>query len=225
MNSDFLLVQRKLYSGQPFSLIRFGDGEYNILGNIPCKRKGFEFNPNNLFDSAFRADLTASLIEEGGENYFVGIPNTKTIQNTRLHNYLKSHIKGTIIGADVFINENYISFLTEILATFDSYDIILVANAKSDISKLPFPITKFYAIMDSAWRTHENLYETILLDLEYTERRTIVLVAGGPYSCHLIHQMWQLNNKHTYLDIGSTLDPWFFYKYTRKYHERLDREE
>jgi len=57
------------------------------------------------------------------------------------------------------------------------------------------------------------------LDLEASTRLgAIFLVAAGPLSEILIHELWQVNPRNAYLDIGSTLDPILFHRKSRDYH-------
>ena len=72
-------IFKKIENKEPFALIRFGDGEKNILNNVACNRKGFSFDPGDIRDCEFREELMDSLIYNGGKNYFIGIDDANLI--------------------------------------------------------------------------------------------------------------------------------------------------
>jgi hypothetical protein len=213
MNKELNLILNKIKNKQPFALIRFGDGEKNIINNIECNRKGFSYDPGDIRDSEFRYNLIKSLEYNGGKNYFVGLNDSK----------LEKEVKGTIISPMIFVNQNYIDFLKKITPLFN--DCILIANKKGNIDKLPFKPLDVIKIEDKFWHNteSESLHIGLLYWL-YDKSTQIILVAGGAWSNVLIHRLWQSNKNHIYIDIGSTLDPFLFGKKTRKYQERLEND-
>ncbi len=211
MKTDLEKIMNLIKDEIPFSLIRFGDGEENILNNIPCKRQGFEYDSGDVRDQKFRLELEKSLNFYGGNRYFVGTNN------------FNLSIQGTIISPAIFINQNYPSFLNNIKRVLENRIIYLVCNISGDDRKLPFNIENTYYINDSNWRYEEDLHNLILKHIEKEEKSVIVLIAGGPYSNILIHKLWKTNSENTYIDLGSVLDPYLFGQNTRKYHERLKR--
>lgn len=200
-------IRKEVY----FSLIRFGDGEENILNNVACKRQGFEYDPGDSRDNKFRVELYDSLLHCSGRKYFVGTNN------------FNLNVGATVISPAIFVNKNYLSFLNEGIRAIKERSIYFVGNVRSDISKLPFNIEKFYAIPHTAWRYEQNLHNLILEDLKKEVHPVVVLVAGGPFSNVLIHKLWKNHSRHSYVDIGSVLDPFLFGEYTRKYHERMKK--
>lgn len=203
----------KIERSEPFALVRFGDGERAIINNVACNRKGFTYDPNNWKDTEFREQLIDSL-EYKAYNYIVGVNDEE----------LEQRVKSERISASIFINANYPKFV-KWLPKLKDYKIILVANRMAKYYTLPFKLNKLYPIDNSAWRTEDPI---ITIDLGYTlklERQPlVVLVAGGAYSCVLINRLWRFNQKHILLDVGSTLDPFFFCKKTRLYHRRLNND-
>jgi len=195
----------------PFSLIRFGDGEKNILDNIPCKRKGFEFNSEHPMNKLFRSELQESL-EYKSKNYFVGTN----------HPDLKKQVKSQNISASLFVNANYLVFLEKMIPILRKREAILICHIDGKIHKLPFELEKKYTLYNQAW-LHEDCIEDYILNyLSLKKKQRIVLVAGGPFSNVLIHRLWKINKRHIFLDVGSVFDTFLFGKNTRKYHERLN---
>ena len=99
----------------------------------------------------------------------------------------------------------------------------MVVNKISKLSKIPFNFIGLFSLNDNAWWTAKGLHDEILEQLNTEKQTTLVLVAGGAYSCTLIQKIWHKNKNHILLDIGSTLDPYLFGKYTRQYHKRLNK--
>ena len=206
-------IFKKIENKEPFALIRFGDGEKNILNNIACNRKGFSYDPGDVTDRKFQTELAEALLYRGGENYFVGINDGE----------IEKHINGTKIDPMIFVNQNYLKFLKSLEEVGKNIPIVLVVNKKSKIGKLPFPYSAVFLLDDNAWRTAEDLDKQILNWLNKFKKPMLVLVAGGAYSCVLINKIWDKNQEHCLMDIGSTLDPWLYGVKTRQYQERLGK--
>jgi len=70
---------------------------------------------------------------------------------------------------------------------------------------LPFKV-KHVPIKSNPW---DNDIETMVFFLSMLlQKYNLVLFAAGPLGNILTSILWKLNNKITYLDIGSTLNPW-----------------
>lgn len=214
MNNMLNKIFEKIKNKEPFSLIRYGDGEKNILNNIACERKGFSYNPMNIDDCIFRSDLKDALEYDGGKNYFIGINDKK----------LEKDIKGTIISPMIFVNENYLEFLKQLKNIALEIPVILIVNKVSRLTKIPFPFSGFFSLEDNAWQQRIKVEEQISEWIKDVSSPVLILVAGGAYSCSLIHKIWEKNRQHILIDIGSTLDPYLFGKNTRKYQDRLNND-
>jgi hypothetical protein len=81
----------------------------------------------------------------------------------------------------------------------------LVCNKNSDLSNLPFWVEKVYPVTTSAWKNNYGLIREIQNQGDVGK---LFLFACGPFGNMLAHQLWDFNKNNTYLDIGSTLNPW-----------------
>ncbi len=207
-------IFEKIKNKEPFALVRYGDGEKNILDNIPCERNGFSYDPGDTRDRKFQHELKRALQYNGGKNYFVGINNKE----------LEKKIKGTIISPMIFVNQNYLEFLENLKNVTKEIPVILIVNKMAKLTEIPFNFIELYGLDDNAWRTAQYLDGDILEYLDRCKDQHLILVAGGAYSCTLIHKLWSKDRNHILLDVGSTLDPWLFGKNTRKYQERLKND-
>jgi len=213
MNKELKLIYNKIKNKDPFALIRFGDGEKNIINNIACKRKGFSFDPGDIRDRKFQAELTDSLWYKGTKNYFVGIKDKE----------MEKEVNGTIIDPMIFVNENYLEFLHTLVPLFN--DCMLIINKKGKLNKLPFRPKHVMLIKNTFWRYVDAYIFDIGVNYHLNKQNIqIVLVAGGAWSNVLIYKLWKRNKNCIYIDIGSTLDPFIFGKKTRKYQERLNHD-
>jgi len=212
MNKQLKMIKEKIQYLQPFALARFGDGEKAILHNIPCNRKGFKFDPEK--DQKFRMNLIKAL-KLKMKDYFVGIS-----RKPELFSWYQNMVQSQSLDAALFINENYLDFINKIVPLFQTRDIILVCNKKAKFENLPFKCEKIHYISDNAWKN--DIWDNLFFDLVWALDTKIVLVAGGPYSCTLIAELWKDLPYHLFIDIGSALDPYLYGKKTRKYHERLN---
>lgn len=211
MKNDLEIILERIKYDRPFALIRFGDGEENILNNVACKRQGFEFDPGDVRDQKFRRELEESLKYYSERKYYVGTNN------------FNLNVGGTVVSPAIFINQNYTIFLKKMIPVLQKSSIYLVAHEKSKLDTLPFMVEQFFPLKDNAWRHSSYLEDISSVASNFGEQPKVILVAGGPYSCVLIHQLWQLNKKHIYIDIGSTFDPFLFSSITRLYQKRLKR--
>jgi len=200
----------------PFAFVRFGDGEFTILKNIKCKRNGFDYNPDNARDLEFRRKLYDALTYDREDNYTVGICN-KYVEPA--HTWLKQRVHRVPIDADIFINRNYLKFIKECFPLFE--DAVLIINEKGNVKKLPFKCNSSLTIKNSAWRYNNWIDVSLLYWLSDKKIPQIILVAGGAYSCVLIHELWKKNKNHIYIDVGSALDIFIFQSITRMYQKRL----
>ena len=208
MMSDIDIIKMKLISKVPFMLIRYGDGEENILDNIQCQRNGFEYNSENQIDRQFRQDLIDTLTTSKRTNCYIGTYNYNLIiENSK------------IISPSIFINANYPKFIKEIVPIFKSKSVYLICHEDSDINNLPFKCKQIFYVTNNAWKCNHLMAEiSSFLD---NESNVLLLFACGPYSCVLIDKLGMGYRDNTYIDIGSTLDPYLFCKNTRQYQRRV----
>jgi hypothetical protein len=115
--------------------------------------------------------------------------------------------------AALFINSNYSFFMDNVVPLFSQYEVILICNRAADITGLPFNVSKDFRIGRNAWR--DDL--TIIHELKtYLDKRSpgglLFLFAAGPLSNIAMHELHCHSPLNTYLNIGSTLDSYFYGK-------------
>lgn len=220
MDKELLKIQSLLLNKTPFALTRFGDGEYNILNNIKCKRKGFEYDPCKPKDLEFSIELKQALIGEQDDCYYTGLCQ----KNEEIKTWMRTLCTGSPISASVFVNQNYLDFLNAIVPLFENFSIFFVGHINGKVKKLPFIPSIFFPIENSAWRKDYKYDEFILDEISDYNQPVLVLVAGGAYSNVLIHKIWQKDKNNILINVGSTFDPFIFGRLTRHYQKRLKEE-
>lgn len=208
MNSELQMIYNKVKNKEHFALVRFGDGERNIMNNVSCNRNGFSFNTLNEYDKKFRQELIESY-KFKCPRYYKGIGDENLITDVC-----------ELVSACVFVNENYVQFLNNFNKLFDNC--IFIGNELGMKWQLPFTVERYIRIKENAWKDYNsNLLDVYLSKYLEKKKDKIILVAGGPMSNVLIYKLYKNNPDNIYLNIGSTMDPFIYGFFTRKYQERL----
>lgn len=224
--TEFDKFLNMLKNEENFAFSRFSDGEIFILQNkilvlgstffitgeqaghnIYTEEERKEFLPER--DQLMRLELEKSW-KHKQHNYFKGIPSSKDIHVTLEGIELNKSDMDQYTFANVFINGNYAKYVKEIVnGVFPARNIIYVAHKNADVSKLPFKVSKHYKIGNDCFRNDVHIVNTMLNDFnkETPVSGTIVLCSAASLSNIIIHRLYEKFPQFTYLDIGSTLNP------------------
>ena len=118
---------------------------------------------------------------------------------------------------NIFVNANYQPFLLEILPILMEKNSILIGPEEAEskvgtFGEFGFPVSQ------NAWVFAEDYIHTLERLITQRSEPSVFLFSAGPLSEVLIHRAMLISTMHTYIDIGSTLDPIIFGKPTRGYH-------
>lgn len=196
------ILFNRLKNKEYFSFSKYADGEWFIMRNIPINNNEFNFTINDQF---YRNKLIESF-KFKDEKYYVGVSCSccQGIEHNNMVNFSEQKEKN-LTFANIFVNSNYEFYKNNFIKEFSNWDVHLVANKKSKIENLPFEIEKFYPVDSTAWLSNYDLIEKIKIK---NNKNKLFLFACGPFGNMLAHQLWEDNKHNTYLDIGSTLNPW-----------------
>jgi len=223
---DFDLLKNKLINDEHFGFSRFSDGEMFILQN-----KRLELNENHYiigeqtgggwynkeeqkkFDPKEHQFYRNKLIESiqfKKENYYKGISCRCCIGQESFD--FQIDISGgdtdDLTWANLWNNGNYESFLAEILPIFNDKKIIMVINESANLTKLPFAIEKDFRVGTNCFINDYGLIEEIKQYISDNEiENHVFLISAASLSNLLVHQLFDFNDKNTYVDIGSTINP------------------
>jgi hypothetical protein len=196
----------KLENQIPFAFSRWGDGEWlNIRGD----------NGKNIDGNKYFNDLGINLKEivKKKQDYYLGAQDYKLfgllsdVRNYKVNNW---H------DADIFHKLSIKGRLNELLQIFNDSYIVYVGN--SNHSKLNF-INEFIEIpINDSWLEKDIILNKI--EATFSDKHKIYLFSAGMATNVFIDTLWKKNSKNSYMDIGSTFDP-FVGINSRSYHKTL----
>lgn len=206
---EIINLFEKLKSRQHFAFSKYADGEYAILTNKSITNcdgwtfdaKKHETERNLLLDS-FKYDH---------EDYYLGI-SCPCCQPKSHIEWMRNNV-GTknVTYANVFVNSNYSFFIENFIPEFDNWNgrVVLFANEKGKDKNLPFKIDVYIPLNINGWK-EPFLSKTIEESKKYCieQNNQLFLFSAGPLGNILAHQLHMHNNDNTYIDIGSTINPW-----------------
>jgi hypothetical protein len=195
------------------SFTRFGDGEWTIIRkkyiNLLNKDNGeFMYCPTEVAYAEPYRLLKKSLTHQA-ENYYVGLC-CPCCAGSFEHVVMKKRSNqkiGHVTWANLFANSNYSHFLTKITEFLKDKSVFLISNEKSNVEKFPLKVEKHYRVGSNSWLRNLDLIETIKKDIVDSKiENSYFLFCAGPLSNIACCELFEFNNKNTYLDCGSVFD-------------------
>lgn len=191
----------KLINDERFALGKFADGEWGAIKGVQFAPANGEWEANKnepAFEIA-RQELSDALQYKHPQYYTAICPcYTEAIA-------FSGQPESNITYANIFVNANYPYYKEHFVKLYQERDIWLVTHKNTDLSNLPFSVERFFPIDYNAWIVNKELPEQILAE---KPKGKLFLFAAGSFANILVHKLWQANQDNTYLDIGSTLNPW-----------------
>lgn len=199
---EIKILFERLKSKQPFSFSKFADGEWMMMRNIQVNNNEFHYTSQDEF---YRQKLIESF-QYKDAGYYVGIscPCCTGLDHAKMLQY-SGQDPEHLTFANIFVNHNYDFYKHNYIQEYDNWDVHLVANKNAKVENLPFRVEKFYPVENTAYKHNYALIEEIKKEKLSGK---LFLFACGPFGNMLAHQLWDDNKNNTYLDIGSTLNPW-----------------
>lgn len=226
---DLEIFNEKINSCEPFSLVRFGDGEMKIVQgesiDLSAKYNGeHRYIPGTPVDEQQRAVLADSLHYQSNR-YFVGIacPCCVGKDNFQQLKDASNQSEAQLTWANIFVNANYKIFIEKTTPLFATRKIAFVCHEKADLSNLPFTVSRRYSTAGNAWiNDHKRLSEELddffsSLVGEGNNESWLVLFCAGVLSNILVKEMTVKHPNHSYIDLGSVYDLKMGLGKTRKY--------
>lgn len=206
-----------LKARRPFAFGRFGDGEWMIVRkqDLDYTQKGngeFRFSGDDPRDLTARRALIDSF-HYAAPGYFVGIgcPCCWGRDNLLQLRRVCRQPEHRLTWANLWGNANYPAVRRQIIPLFRQYrEVHLVCHRTADPTRLPFAITQSIAVGTNAWTEDFELGDQIADLARSRQRGLLFLFCAGPLSNILAWRGHAANPNHTYLDLGSILDPWLF---------------
>ena len=209
-SEDIKIFKEKLENGENFTFSKYADGEWAVMKNQPINNKEFWFDPNKFLDNTKREKLIESF-QFNHPQYFVGI-SCPCCQGMDVFKEMKSFSMQQdekLTWANLWVNSNYKYFVENIIPTFIDRDVILFCNRYGDIENLPFRPKVVIGVENNAWEDNWSFIDlTKRLITEHELEDHIFLFCCGPFGNILACELTKHNDKNSYIDIGSTLNPW-----------------
>ena len=224
---DFYILHDKLTKKENFAFVRFSDGELFIIRNLHLTieenvstldgkviaKANYTIEEKKNFDPKLHQFYRNQLIQSlkfDKNNYFKGIP-CSCCSGKKEVDYIKNQINLNIntTFSNLLINANYTNFINLFIKEFQNKNIILIANQNANISKLPFKCQKFFPIGENCFVNDNDLYDVLLKYIKDNDIKNYVfLFSASSLSNVLIHKLYDKYDNNTYIDIGSSLNPY-----------------
>jgi hypothetical protein len=238
--AEFDKFKKMLTDKENFAFARFSDGEMFIMqnktvvlapsyfvtgdrvgNNIYTKEEQKEFHPEK--DQFYRERLIESFQFNKG-NYFKGICTKTDVGEEAFRWQLDLQGGGDedhLTFANVLINSNYGRYVEEIVPLFGDREIIYVANEMANLDGLPFKVKKHFPIGSNCMINDYGVVEKVKKYIsEHQLTDHVVLCSAASLSNYIIHECYRDNHNNTFLDVGSSLNPYLGlegWKFTRGY--------
>lgn len=232
---DFYKICKLLENGEPFAFNRFSDGELFILQNKELIlgddiikvgnniiKGGYKKEDHKHFkpqEHAFYRDRLVDAFKFQKKNYFNGLSCRCCVGDEDFNWQLKFHetYDENFTWANLLVNGNYARFIHEMYPLFNDYKTVIICNESARISTLPFVVKDFRV----GYNAMINDYGLIQVIEKWIDENGIVgylfLFSASSFSKIAIHQLYEHNNKNTYIDIGTTLNAFMNMRIDRGY--------
>lgn len=226
---DLIILGDLLGKGENFAFSRFSDGEIYMLQNkeIILHQNGAKvgdiilggsYSEDDLKhfvpgrDEFYRQKLEEALIYRQ-DNYYKGLSCRCCIAHGEEN--FKWQLDKIGIGdehnltwANLLINANYLYFIKKIVPILSKRDIVFVVNKNADLRHLPLSIIKDFRIGNYCLQNNYGVIEEIRQWIIQSQiKNAVFLIAASSLSNLIIHQIYKEFDNNTYIDIGSSLNP------------------
>lgn len=201
-----------LNSQTPFSLSRYGDGEWNAI----FEKAGHNCDKHEYFPEMGAALKQAVLSEP---EYVVGIqPLTMSHYREQVVE-LAGELDIDWVNSDVLHDANITEHLKRFLDALKDQPVILIAPER--LEKVPFKYTHHIQIpLDNCWNAHGDI-EDALYDILDDNSYHILLFCASMATNVMIHNLYQdFGKTATMIDAGSIFDVHCGFN-TRSYHHKM----
>lgn len=199
---DIEFIFNKLKVKEKFSFSKYADGEFSILANQSITNiDNWTFNP--VLHSHIRNQLIESFTFKDPQ-YYVGV-SCKCCQPPVVVDWMREQSgQDVLTWANIFVNSNYPYFKDNFIPEFSNHDVVLFARENSRVHDLPFNV-EHIPITSEAFIDNFDMVKNFPVG-KYKNK--LFLFCAGPLGNMLAAKFWEKNKENTYLDIGSTLNPY-----------------
>lgn len=202
-DNQYQFVINNIKKDTPFAYVRFNDGEMMGIDKIgSVVARGDQYVTEELHIALKES------ISHKQENYYIGIPCSSCFNN---YNKLANNLIGDYeykVSAVALTNRNWAKFISEISNAIGNKPIRFISGNDQNLdflkNKMNFNIVNHTHLQaKNSWSQKDNLSNY----LENVNDGDIVMISLGPTARILCRKWFELRPKVTFIDIGSTLDP------------------
>jgi hypothetical protein len=206
---DIRILHDAIQNKENISFSKFCDGEWAVICNQKINNKEFWFEPRSPKDQYKRKALL-NAFQYKNDRYFVGVTCVKVfgLQTHKAMKQLSGQNEDHLTWADIWVNSNYKYYTENILPLFNNRPVILFCNENGVIDNLPFKPKMVFKLTNNAWEYNWDTIEEAKSYISTGIRDSIFLFCCGPFGNILCHQLTDFEPNNSYLDIGSTLNPY-----------------
>jgi hypothetical protein len=235
----FFLLYNKLKNKENFAFSRFSDGELTIMENqklvlgenyyqignqkssgsyVEEDRKEFDPEKHGFFHKELM-----DAYKHKQDNYYVGLSCRCCVGQhnfNKMLNWYEGDIESELLTwSNLWVNSNYALFVEYMIPEFSNHDVVYIVNENANTSKLPFTLKKDFRIGKNCIINDYNLDDDIReWIIENDIKNHVFLFSASSLSNVLIYRLFKEFPKNTYIDIGTTLNPYLDLKAVRDYH-------
>jgi hypothetical protein len=212
-----------LHDQEPFTFIRFSDGELEILrgSRLELGEKGVSWSKgqskfvyptydHKTFNPDVDLDLKLALVEAAhylAPNFFKGIPaaHNENLEDKRLLVEMNNGTEENLTYSDLFVNANYKRFLNGMFASLATIDrVTLIGNYRST-PKLVNSTWNLLPVPDHVFQRFEHFVSHTIRSLLALPEGSIVLSSASSISNILGHKLHLLKHDLTFIDVGTSI--------------------
>ena len=230
MEADFNVIKDMLSTGENFSFSRFSDGEMLIANGIEVAMQADHNEIGNIVHDAANAEddikhfdpqkhinvskaIQRALIYNA-PNYFKGL-NCYCCSGSmwpRQMIYKERTLAGSdltkLTWANLLINSNYNRFVKEIIPILKTRDLYMVVNKNARLDESQFDIKHSFRVGQNCMVNDTGIIQEIKDYIDKNEIKDgVFMCAASSLSNMVIHECHMHNTDNTYIDIGSSLNP------------------
>jgi hypothetical protein len=190
----------------PFSLARFNDGEMSGIASSGVRVA----RQDQLVTDSLHEKLIEAIKHEQ-ENYWIGMPCAECFSEHRdlAENYVSTDYN-YITTATVTTNRNWLRFISEFPNVVEDRQIYWISGDDQDLDVLEevldLPIYQALTFPNKeSWDEYETIKQTVK-DNPF-EEGDVVCLSCGPMSRVLAKEWFEERPDVTFIDVGSTFDP------------------
>lgn len=216
-NDGLTFLFNKMLKKEPFSFIRYGDGEYFISNNKDYKST--REDDWNYKSNSFLTEHLNETFDLTNSNTYYGIHAVCDVLLYYEYYMNKIISKENLSFACLFCNKNFLKF-KEFIEN-NEFNIVLISSKYPQSGKIgKLKIIDSYIIDDKLvpkWDLEFNNHFQYIEKLALKHTNEIFFFAAGPIAKIFIYKMYKVNPNNIYCDIGSALDPFIKNTYSRAY--------